>query len=55
MNNAGASAEERDRTSQPVLCFDGEMRQVLDNMVTNAIDALSGRGGASSSCGEETE
>lgn len=45
LNNVGASTEERDRTSVPVMCFESEIRQVLDNLVTNAIDALNGRGG----------
>ncbi len=35
----------RDRTLRSVRCFDGEIRQVLSNLVGNAIDAMSGRGG----------
>jgi PAS domain S-box-containing protein len=33
------------RTSQPVLCFEGEIRQVLNNLIGNAVDALQSMGG----------
>jgi signal transduction histidine kinase len=36
---------QRWRAQKPVLCLDGEIRQVLANLVTNAIDALPDRGG----------
>lgn len=45
IKNAGAVVQERDRTLHPVLCFEGEIRQVLNNLTTNALDALSGTGG----------
>ena len=33
------------RSNLPVVCFDGEIRQVLSNLVGNAIDAMHPRGG----------
>lgn len=33
--------ERRERTQRAVTCFDGEIRQVLSNLVGNAIDAMS--------------
>jgi signal transduction histidine kinase len=33
--------ERRDRARQPVTCLDGEIRQVLSNLIGNAIDAMS--------------
>lgn len=45
LKNAGASVEYRDRTSHSVLCFEGEIHQVLNNLVANAIDALRVTGG----------
>jgi signal transduction histidine kinase len=44
ISNAHVSVERRDRTRQPVICLDGEIRQVLSNLISNAIDAM---------CGEE--
>ncbi len=35
----------RDRANEPVLCYDGEIRQVLSNLVGNAIDAMQAEGG----------
>ena len=43
LTNARVQPERRDRTQQPIVCFDGEMRQVLSNLIGNAIDALSGK------------
>lgn len=37
--NHGLTVSERHGTEQSVLCFDGEIRQVLNNLVSNAIDA----------------
>lgn len=45
MLNSHILLEEKDRSTQPVLCFEGEIRQVLSNLVGNAIDAMHGRGG----------
>ena len=35
----------RDRAVSPLLCFDGEIRQVLSNLIGNAMDAMSVEGG----------
>jgi signal transduction histidine kinase len=43
--NAGIRVEERKRPLQPVRCFEGEIRQVLSNLVSNAVDALHPEGG----------
>jgi PAS domain S-box-containing protein len=43
--NRHVSVEQRRRTDRPILCFDGEIRQVLNNLVGNAIDAMGGNGG----------
>jgi len=40
--NARVVVERRDRASRPVTCLDGEIRQVLSNLIGNAIDAMSG-------------
>ncbi|SDF07722.1 sensor histidine kinase [Terriglobus roseus] len=41
----GVQLEERWYAAQPVRCLDGEIRQVLANLITNAIDALPPNGG----------
>lgn len=43
--NSRVTVERRDRTYRAVTCFDGEIRQVLSNLVGNAIDAMHGIGG----------
>jgi PAS domain S-box-containing protein len=43
--NSGVQVEERRRADVPVQCFEGEIRQVLSNLVSNAIDAMQPRGG----------
>ena len=43
--NSDMSLSRRDRAVSPLLCFDGEIRQVLSNLIGNAIDALSAQGG----------
>jgi signal transduction histidine kinase len=43
ISNARVKVERRDRTLQPVTCLDGEIRQVLSNLVGNAIDAMQGK------------
>jgi len=43
--NSAIRIEDRTRSSQPVQCFDGEIRQVLSNLVSNAIDAMHPAGG----------
>jgi signal transduction histidine kinase len=40
MLNCQVQLERRDRASVPITCFEGEIRQVLSNLVGNAIDAL---------------
>lgn len=43
--NSRVHVEQRQRADRPVLCFDGEIRQVLNNLVGNTIDALHPDGG----------
>ena len=38
--NSKISVETSYGTSEPVVCFDGEIRQVLNNLIGNAIDAM---------------
>ena len=38
--NSRVQVEERKRATLPVLCFEGEIRQVLNNLIGNAIDAM---------------
>lgn len=45
LQNLGIVVEKRKRAHQPVVCFDGEIRQVLNNFVGNALDAMSACGG----------
>ena len=45
LKNSNVVVELRYRSSRPVTCFDGEIRQVLSNLIGNAIDAMSPRGG----------
>ena len=45
IRNAGITVEKRKRANEPVECFEGDIRQVLSNVVSNAIDAMSGGGG----------
>ncbi len=43
--NAGISVEKRKRAWHPVLCFEGEIRQVIANLLINAVDAMHPNGG----------
>jgi PAS domain S-box-containing protein len=43
--NSRVAVERRERAISPVVCFDGEIRQVLTNLISNAIDALHTGGG----------
>ena len=45
MNNSHIKLDKRNRSTKRVLCFEGEIRQVLGNLLSNAIDAMHGRGG----------
>ena len=40
LRNAHVRVEKRFRTEQPVVCFQGDVRQVLNNLVANAIEAM---------------
>ena len=40
ISNARVKIERRDRARRPVTCLDGEIRQVLSNLIGNAIDAM---------------
>jgi signal transduction histidine kinase len=42
--NSQIEVSRRDRALHPILCYDGEIRQVLSNLVGNAIDSMN-RGG----------
>jgi len=43
--NSGIRVEERKGIAPPVRCFEGEIRQILSNLVSNAIDAMQSLGG----------
>ncbi len=45
LNNSTIEVKRRDREAPPVVCFDGEIRQVLSNLVSNAVDAMLSKGG----------
>ena len=40
LENSGVRVEEQQRAAEPVECYEGEVRQVLSNLVSNAIDAM---------------
>jgi PAS domain S-box-containing protein len=40
LRNAHVQVEKRFRSGQPVICFPGDVRQVLNNLVANAIEAM---------------
>lgn len=43
--HSGIEIEKRMRATEPVRCFEGEIRQVLNNLVSNAMDAMASGGG----------
>jgi PAS domain S-box-containing protein len=43
--NSRVEVEHRKREVEPIQCFEGEIRQVLNNLVANAIDAMHPEGG----------
>jgi signal transduction histidine kinase len=45
LNNARVIIERRHRPSRAVTCLDGEIRQVLSNLIGNALDAMKVSGG----------
>jgi PAS domain S-box-containing protein len=44
LRNAGVKITTRFRADRPVLCFEGDIRQILNNLVSNAIDAMQSGG-----------
>jgi signal transduction histidine kinase len=40
LRNSSISVENRKRASRPISCFEGDIRQVLNNLVGNSIDAM---------------
>ena len=40
LRNARVRVEKRFRTDKPVICFQGDVRQVLNNLVANALEAM---------------
>jgi signal transduction histidine kinase len=40
IRNSQITVERRERAEVPMVCYDGEIRQVLNNLITNAIDAM---------------
>ena len=45
MHNAGVRLERRERMTESIVCMESEIRQVMSNLVRNAIDAMSAGGG----------
>ena len=45
LHNAGVRVERRERSTESIVCMESEIRQVLNNLVGNAIDAMFGTGG----------
>lgn len=43
--DARISIEMRQRATLPIRCFEGEVRQVLSNLIGNAVDSMRGKGG----------
>ncbi len=43
--NANISVERRERMCESIVCLESEIRQVLANLIRNAIDAMAGPGG----------
>ncbi len=41
LQNAHVTVERRERSTQSIVCMESEIRQVLNNLVSNAIDAIS--------------
>ena len=43
--NSNVKIERRERSNESFICLESEMRQVLNNLVRNAIEAMHGKGG----------
>jgi two-component system sporulation sensor kinase C len=43
--NSNVTVQRRERGTRSVICMESEIRQVLNNLVSNAIDAMHGKGG----------
>ncbi|HEY5211608.1 MAG TPA: ATP-binding protein [Acidobacteriaceae bacterium] len=54
IRNAQLSVEKRYRTHKPVKIFEGDIRQVLSNLIGNAVDAMSAGGRLLVRCREAT-
>ena len=40
INNSGVTVEKRKKAQRAVMCFEGDVRQVISNLIVNAIDAM---------------
>jgi len=40
LKNSNITVEKRLRSDQPIVCFEGDIRQVLNNLVGNAVDSM---------------
>jgi PAS domain S-box-containing protein len=40
LRNSNVRVERRMRATRPIVCFEGDMRQVMSNLLSNAIDAM---------------
>ena len=45
LNNSGIKVEASYASTTPILCFENDIRQVLNNLIANAIDAMRQHGG----------
>ena len=45
LESANVRVERRERMTQSIVCMESEIRQVLSNLIRNAIDAMEGAGG----------
>lgn len=45
IENANVSLRRRERANRPIMCMESEIRQVLNNLIRNALDAMRGKGG----------
>lgn len=45
LRHAHVAVDKRKRARRPLVCYEGEIRQVLSNLISNAIDAMSPVGG----------